>query len=67
MVGKAEELECLGPFQPVLVATLGRLAAKAQDRHDVLTCPSSTFVGYVGDGIFHQHRATLRRAGRERV
>jgi hypothetical protein len=31
MVGKAEELECLGPFQPILVATLGRLAAKAQD------------------------------------
>ena len=36
-------------------------------RHDVLTCPSSTLVGYVEDGLFHQHRATLRGAGHEQV
>jgi hypothetical protein len=36
-------------------------------RHHVLTCPSSTLVGYVGDGNIHRHRATLRRAGHERV
>jgi len=36
---------------------------RSESRHDVLTCPSSTRVGYVGDGMFHQHRATLRGAG----
>jgi hypothetical protein len=36
-------------------------------RHHVLTCPSSTRVGYAGDGIIHPPRATLRRAGHERV
>jgi len=41
--------------------------ASKRVRHHVLTCPSSTLVGYVGDGIFHQHRATLRGAGHERV
>jgi hypothetical protein len=44
-----------------------KLAVKRITRHDVLTCPSSTLVGYRWGRKSINGRATLRRAGHEKV
>jgi hypothetical protein len=55
------DIPCTDEGEPECVAELELF------RHHVLTCPSSTLVGYVEDGMFHQYRATLRGAGHEQV
>ena len=55
--GAGKKIRTIWIFRP--------FCAGRRTRHNDLTCPSSTHVGYVEDGKSHQHRATLRRAGHE--